>query len=90
MEILIQIIFFLIVFGVFWFIFIRPQKKRQEDHKNMLTQLEVGDDVVTIGGIKGSITKVDEEEVSLKIASEVEIKFNKGAIAERNKVINNS
>lgn len=70
-----------LIFGIFYFMIIKPQKKQQEQHRQMLTDLKVGDYVVTIGGIKGVLTKIQDTEVRVRIATNVEMDFLKTAIA---------
>mgnify|MGYP006283778791 CR=1 FL=1 len=69
-----------IVFGIFWFLVIRPQKQRQEERQDMLSDLNVGDKVITVGGIKGEIKKIDGNDLKLKIASDVEIELTRQSI----------
>mgnify|MGYP006273162167 CR=1 FL=1 len=69
-----------VVFGIFWFLVIRPQKQRQEERNDMLSELEVGDRIVTIGGIKGEITDINGDQLKLKIASDVEIEITRQSI----------
>jgi preprotein translocase subunit YajC len=75
-------IFIIIAFAlVFYFIVWRPQSKRSKEHKELVTSLGKGDEVVTSGGMLGKITKVEEQYVVVEIADNVEIKVQKGAIA---------
>ncbi|MDB4953443.1 MAG: preprotein translocase, YajC subunit [Myxococcales bacterium] len=55
------IVMMLVMFGIFYFILIRPQVKKQKDHQSMLMKLGKGDEVVTRGGLIGKITGVDEQ-----------------------------
>ncbi len=81
MDILLALIPWVIIFGVFWFLFIRPQKKQRQEREDMLDKLKVGDKIVTIGGIKGRITEIGEDnDLRIEIASEVEIHVSKNAI----------
>lgn len=73
----------ILIFGVFWFLFIRPQQKRQKDHQAMLKSLKAGDDVVTIGGIRGKILKVKEDYFVLRISPEVKIEVIPTAIGRK-------
>jgi len=70
-----------LMFGIFYFLLIRPQQKKAKEHRAMMEALKKGDQVVTAGGIHGKITAVEESVVSLEIASGVNIKVNKGHIA---------
>ena len=66
---------------IFYFLLIRPQQKKAKEHKALLEALKKGDQVITAGGIHGKITSVDENVVTLEIATGVNIKINKGYIA---------
>jgi preprotein translocase subunit YajC len=59
---------------------IRPQMKRQKEHKTMIEALQKGDEVVTAGGVVGRVAKVDELYVSLKIAENVEITVQRASV----------
>jgi preprotein translocase subunit YajC len=62
-----------LIFAVFYFLLIRPQNKRQKEHKEMVANVAVGDEVVTAGGVLGKITDMKEQFVRLQIADGVEI-----------------
>ncbi len=68
------------LFVIFYFLLIRPQQKRQKEHKNMVAGLAKGDEVVTMGGVLGKITSVDENFVTLQIAKDTEIKVQRVAV----------
>ncbi|NOV25288.1 preprotein translocase subunit YajC [Cupriavidus necator] len=70
----------ILMFGVLWFIMIRPQMKRQKESKAMLEALAKNDEVVTAGGILGRVTKVTDQYVSLEIAEGTEITVQKNAV----------
>ncbi|MBU6491852.1 MAG: preprotein translocase subunit YajC [Burkholderiales bacterium] len=69
-----------LMFVVLYFIMIRPQMKRQKEHRNMLAELTKGDEIVTSGGLAGKITKVADNFISVEIAEGVEINVQKSAI----------
>jgi len=76
--------FFLIIiiaFVVLWLLVVRPQKRRQNEQQRMLGGLEVGDRVLTVGGIYGTITRIEEDEVSVEIAPQLEVQVARRAIA---------
>ena len=76
------IIFIIILaFGVIYLLFVRPQKKRQMQQQQMVNELRVGDEVLTAGGIYGTISEVDEDEVTVQIAPETEVRVARRAIA---------
>lgn len=66
---------------VFYFILWRPQNKRQKEHRDLLSKLTKGDEVVTSGGIIGKITRINDNFVVLSIAENVEITVQRSAIA---------
>jgi len=78
---LMQLAMIAILFVVFYFLIIRPQSKRQKEHKNLLEALAVGDEVSTNAGILGKVKKVDDAYVVLKVSEGVELKFQKAAIS---------
>jgi preprotein translocase subunit YajC len=70
-----------IMFGIFYFLLIRPQQKKAKEHKALLEALKKGDNVITAGGMHGKITAVDDAVVTIEVANNVNIKFNKGHVA---------
>jgi preprotein translocase subunit YajC len=67
---------------IFYFLIIRPQKKRDKEAKNMLASMKKGDKVVSIGGIRGTIVIVKEATVVVKVDDNTRIEFSKNAIAQ--------
>jgi preprotein translocase, YajC subunit len=80
---------FLLMGLVFYFMLYRPQKKEQKKRADMLSALRRGDKVVTLGGVCGEIVKVNENNIILKIADDVEVKVIKGAISHSQEEIEN-
>ncbi len=78
---LMSLIPFILLFVIFYFFLIRPQSKRVKEHKNMLTTLGKGDEVVTNGGILGKIVSISDEFVTVEIAANTEVKLQKQYIA---------
>ncbi len=70
----------LVVFGLFWFMIIRPQLKRTKEQNKMIAELQKGDEVVTSGGLAGRIVKVGEQFVSIEIASGAQAQVQKSAV----------
>jgi preprotein translocase subunit YajC len=70
-----------LIIVVFYFLLIRPQQKRAKSHRSMLDQIKTGDQVVTIGGLRGTVAAVDKDTVLLRVADNVKLTFNKSAIA---------
>lgn len=71
-----------LMFVVFYFLLIRPQQKRQKEHKLMVGSIQKGDEVVTSGGILGTVVAVKEGYVSVSIAENVKIKMQTEAVAQ--------
>ena len=71
----------LLMFGIFYFLLIRPQQKKAKEHKNMVSELKKGDEIITTGGILAKITDVDESFLTCKIAENVEIKVQSHAVS---------
>ena len=74
------IIMLVIMFAIFYFLLIRPQQKRAKETRAMLQALQKGDEVVTIGGILGKVTKVGDDNVAVEIADNVIVQVQKPAI----------
>jgi preprotein translocase subunit YajC len=72
----------IILLVVFWFLVFAPQKKQQKQRNEMMSNLKKGDKIITIGGIHGEIVDIDEDDVKLKVADKVEIKFSKSAVSK--------
>lgn len=70
----------ILMFAVLYFIMIRPQVKRQKEHRNMLAAMAKGDEVVTNGGIVGKVTKVTDAYVGVEIAEGTEITVQKASV----------
>ena len=76
-----SLITFGMVIGIFYFMIIRPQKKRDKEAKAMLAAMKKGDRVVTIGGIHGTIVTVKDNTVVIKVDDSARIEFSKNAIS---------
>jgi len=61
------VIFLVVIFGIFWFLMIRPQRKRDRQRNEMLDRLKKNDKVVTIGGIQGTVRWVKDDEIMLLV-----------------------
>ncbi len=69
-----------IMVAIMWFLLIRPAQKRQKAAKEMQTSLKRGDEVVTIGGIHGTVDAVDETSVFLRVSDTTVLRFDKQAV----------
>ena len=72
----------LIIFGAFYFLLIRPQQKKQKAHAELVNNLQVGDEVLTAGGILGVITDVTEHYVAIEIGENTVIKMQKASVSQ--------
>jgi preprotein translocase subunit YajC len=72
----------LLIFVIFWFLLIRPQQRRMKQHQAMIGAVKKNDTAVTTGGLIGKVTKVDEAEVELEIASGVRVRVVKGMLSD--------
>ena len=70
----------ILLFVLFYFLLIRPQQKQQKNRKEMLNQLKKGDRVVTIGGIHGIIKEIDDQNISLRVAENINLKMSRAAV----------
>ena len=73
-------ILIILAFAFLWFVLVRPQKRRQVQQQQMLDELNVGDEVVTAGGIYGEITRIEGDDVLVQIAPQIEVKVARRAI----------
>ncbi len=71
---------YIAIFAIFYFLLIRPQTRRIKETKAMIDAVQRGDQVVTAGGIVGKVTRVDETEVEVEIASGVRVKVVKATL----------
>jgi preprotein translocase subunit YajC len=70
----------ILIFVIFYFLLIRPQKKAQDEHKKMVSSLKKHDEVITSGGIHGTIVNVKEQSVVLKVDDNVKMEVQKSAV----------
>jgi len=73
---------FIAMFAIFYFLLIRPQQKKQREHRQLLQNLKRGDRVLTGGGIYGTVTKIRNDIVHVEIADQVRIRVNKSSISD--------
>ncbi|OGO20662.1 MAG: preprotein translocase subunit YajC [Chloroflexi bacterium RBG_16_50_9] len=78
-----MIIFLVLIFGLFYFVMIRPQRKRQREHQTMVQELQKGDKVVTAGGIYGTIDSLSEDSIVIKVESGATLRVARGSVIGR-------
>ena len=75
-----MLIFIVFLFGLMYFVMIRPQRRRQKEHRNLIEELQKGDQVITAGGIYGRVESLDSASVVLKIESGTTIRIARTSI----------
>ena len=77
------IIFLVVIFGIFYFIMVRPQRRRQKEHEQLVQTLNKGDRVVTAGGIYGVVESLSDDSIVLKVESGSTIRVARGSVSMR-------
>jgi preprotein translocase subunit YajC len=75
-----QLLFFAAIFAIFYFLLIRPQQKQRKQRETMLAAVKKGDRVVTTGGLHGTVMGLNEHTVTLRVADQVKLEFDRAAI----------
>lgn len=81
MEGLSALIFPILLVVIFYFMLIRPQKRRVAQHQNLIENLDVGDEIVTIGGLHGTIQSIGDDDLKVEVAPGTTLRFVKSAVA---------
>jgi preprotein translocase subunit YajC len=76
-----QLVVLVAMVAVFYFLLIRPQQKRTKERNAMISALKKGDQVITIGGLHGTITDLDDSTATLRVSETTKVKFERSAIA---------
>ena len=77
-----QFLFFIPMIAIFWFVAIRPQMKRAKEQKELIASIAKGDEVVTVGGIIGRVSKLGESYVHVETGGNVELQIQRSAIVQ--------
>jgi len=80
--ILVGILPWLAIFGIFYVLMIRPQQQRVKQHQASISAVKKGDEVITGGGIRGRVTKISDEEAEVEIAQGVKVRVVKSTISQ--------
>lgn len=72
----------MLIFVIFYFLLILPQRKKQKAHAEMVKNLKNGDKVITTGGIYGTVTKVKKDNVEIEIGSQIKVKVQRSCISQ--------
>jgi preprotein translocase subunit YajC len=82
-DMLVQFLPFVFIFAIMYFLILRPQRQKQQRHREMVANLRRGDTVVTTGGLIGKVAKVvDEGELQVEVAEGIKVRVVRGMIAE--------
>jgi preprotein translocase subunit YajC len=76
-----QFVFILLLLAAFWLLLIRPAQRRQKQQQALISAVEVGDEIVTAGGLYGIVTALDDDELRVEIAPAVEVRIARRAVA---------
>ena len=82
MQMLVGALPWVLIFGIFYLLMIRPQQRRVKEHQASISSVKKGDEVITGGGIRGRVTKVADDEAEVEIASGVKIRVVKSTISQ--------
>ncbi len=74
------LIMFALIIGIFYFMILRPQQKRQKERQKLLDSVKKGDKVITAGGLHGTVAGLDEKTLLIQVADNVKMKFERSAI----------
>jgi preprotein translocase subunit YajC len=77
-----SIVYIIVLFAILYFLMIRPQQSRQKKHQEMVRKLSVNDEIITIGGIYGTVVKLKEKSVIVRVADNVRMEFTKSAVSQ--------
>jgi preprotein translocase subunit YajC len=77
------LLFFVVMGGIFYLLLIRPQQRQRRAQRALVESIDVGDEVITMSGIFGTVRAVDDESVTLEVAPGVQMKLLKGAVARK-------
>ena len=80
-----MIIYIVLLAAMFYFLLIRPQRKQRKEKNEMMNNLTVGDEIYTIGGILGTVTRIKDRTIWLRISEKTEIELLKSSIGGINK-----
>ncbi len=79
-----SLVILLVVFGgIFYFLLIRPQRKKQKEHEELISDLEIGDSVVSAGGVHGEIKEIGETTFVMEVKDGTELEIERDSIAEK-------
>lgn len=75
------LIMFGLIIGIFYFLILRPQQKRQKGRQKLLDSVKKGDKIITAAGLHGTVTGIDDKTLLIQVADNVKMKFDRSAVA---------
>lgn len=78
-----QFLFPVLMFAAAWFLLVRPQQARARAQKSLISSLTVGDEIVTVGGLRGRVVRLDDAEAVIDAGGGVELTYLRGAVSAR-------
>ena len=81
-SILVSLLPIILMIAIFYFLLIRPQQRKQKEHRQMLSNVRKGDEIITNGGIFGVVTGVRDDRITVKIADNVRVRIQKSAVSQ--------
>ncbi len=75
------LIVIVLLFAAFWLLLVRPQRNRARVQQELIRSLEVGDEIVSAGGLYGTIERIEGDDLIVEIAPEIEVRMARGAVA---------
>lgn len=81
-TILWTVVYIVAIFAIIYLLILRPQKKRQKQHDDLVNALSLGVEIVTIGGIHGEVSRIKDDTLWIKVSNNVEIEIEKSAVAK--------
>jgi preprotein translocase subunit YajC len=78
-----SLLMLVLLMAIFYFMLVRPQRKRIAEHQALVSSLAPGDEVVTIGGLYGFVNRIEDDEIWLEVSEGVEMRFSKQAVSRR-------
>ena len=76
-----QLILIVAMFALLWLFLIRPQRARAQAHRDLVTKVSVGDEILTVGGLYGDVIEIDDDELLLEIAPGTQVRIARRAVA---------
>ncbi len=75
------LIVIVVLLAAFWLLLVRPQRSRARRQQELIRSLEVGDEIVSAGGLYGTITRIDGDDLTVELAPQIEVRMARGAVA---------